>query len=274
MSEHAAPAKQRALSSEAMRALSERFRASGERTCEAFRVLAAQLDATPTAPEVIEAIRRELHRVHGTAGTYGYHEASRLAAKLEERALRWAADPSLDREQRGRMIDQLAGVLALAFGLPVAPPMGHTEAEVPLLDFAGEIAVEADGPDVIVVEDDPALRDMLLYALKSTGHRVKVFATGPDALTALLAMPVDARAARRPLVLLDVDLPGLDGHSLHERLRVERPGVFAVVFQTAHAGEVEQLRALHGGAVDYVIKPLNLRVLLAKLPIWMRQGAD
>ena len=45
------------------------------------------------------------------------------------------------------------------------------------------------------------------------------------------------------------------------------------MFQTVHAGEVEQIRALHGGAIDYVIKPLNLRVLLAKMPTWLRQAA-
>lgn len=272
MSENGAPVKQRALSGEAMRALSERFRASGARTCEAFRTLAAQLGTTPTAPEVIEAVRRELHRVHGTAGTYGYHDASRLAAKLEERAVRWAADPMVDREQRGRMIEQFAGVLALAFGLPVGAPIGGEDVEVP--EDGPELQItDGSGPDVIVVEDDVALRDMLVYALRTTGRSVEAFASGPEALSALLAMPIPS-GPRRPLVLLDVDLPGLDGHSLHERLRVERPGAFAVVFQTVHAGEVEQLRALHGGAVDYVIKPLNLRVLLAKLPVWMRQAAE
>ncbi len=89
---------------------------------------------------------------------------------------------------------------------------------------------------------------------------------------------VEARSrteVRHFLELLDVDLPGLDGHSLHERLRVERPGAFSVVFQSAHGSETEQLRALTNGALDYVVKPLNLRVFLAKVPIWLRQaGAD
>jgi DNA-binding response OmpR family regulator len=72
-----------------------------------------------------------------------------------------------------------------------------------------------------------------------------------------------------PLVLLDVDLPGLDGFSLHERLRVERPGVFTTIFLTARAGEAEQLRAYRAGAIDYVAKPVNLRILMAKLPSWL-----
>jgi DNA-binding response OmpR family regulator len=44
------------------------------------------------------------------------------------------------------------------------------------------------------------------------------------------------------------------------------------VFQTVHGGEAEQVRALTNGALDYVVKPLNLRVLLAKIPMWIRRG--
>jgi len=116
----------RTLPPDVMRALQDRFRASGLRTVETLRALAAQLTRTPIAPDVIDAVRRELHRVYGTAGTYGYHEVSRLAGTLEERAIRWADDGVLDRPLRGVMIDEFAGVLdvALAGGAPAdaAPP--------------------------------------------------------------------------------------------------------------------------------------------------------
>jgi CheY-like chemotaxis protein len=250
---------------EMMRALKERFRTSTLRTCAAFRTLGLQLATTPDAPEVVDAVRRELHRVHGTAGSYGFGEASNLAAKLEDRAIRWASDPELDRESRGAMIIEFADVLALAVGDPDA---GSAVAAAPEPQPA---ASSAEVPDVIVVEDDGPLQEMILYALRSGGFTVSAFAEGPRALEALLAMPVPTDG-RRPLVLLDVDLPGIDGHSLHERLRVQRPGVFGFVFQTVHGGEAEQVRALTNGALDYVVKPLNLRVLLAKIPMWIRRG--
>lgn len=63
--------------------LRERFAATAGNTLKAFEVLADQLQRTPTAPEVVDALRRELHRVHGTAGSYGFLEASRLSAALE-----------------------------------------------------------------------------------------------------------------------------------------------------------------------------------------------
>ena len=79
---------------------------------------------------------------------------------------------------------------------------------------------------------------------------------------------------RTPLVLLDVDLPGADGHAVHERLRAERPGTYAVVFITGHADEGDQIRALRSGALDYVSKPVSFRTLAAKIPLWRERAAS
>lgn len=123
-------------------------------------------------------------------------------------------------------------------------------------------------PDVVVVEDDPALADLLGYALTSRGLTHLVYRRGPDALAGLLALKVHGR---RPVVLLDIDLPGLDGFSLFERLRVDRPRDFRVVFISVHASEGDQLRALRAGALDYIVKPVSLRVLMAKIAVWRAQ---
>jgi two-component system chemotaxis response regulator CheY len=121
-------------------------------------------------------------------------------------------------------------------------------------------------PDVIIVEDDNALADMFEYAMRAAGISYRVFSDGLAAIEALLMMQVHGT---RPVVLLDINLPGVDGHSLNERLRVERPGVFAVVFVTVRSAEVDQVRALRAGAVDYLAKPINLRILMTKLPMWL-----
>ena len=120
-------------------------------------------------------------------------------------------------------------------------------------------------PDVIVVEDDSALSEMITFALDAKGLSHRAYSTGPDALAALLEIRVSGQT---PIVLLDVDLPGMDGHSLHERIRLERPGAFHVVFISLHTSEADQLRALQGGALDYLSKPISLRVLMAKLAVW------
>jgi DNA-binding response OmpR family regulator len=120
-------------------------------------------------------------------------------------------------------------------------------------------------PAVVVVEHDDALAEMLAFALESRGLAQRRFATGPAALNALLLM---RPYQHRPIVLLEVDLPGLSGHSLHERLRIDRPEVFDFVFLASHGSEADQLRALQSGALDYITKPVSLRVLAAKLASW------
>jgi DNA-binding response OmpR family regulator len=125
-------------------------------------------------------------------------------------------------------------------------------------------------PDVVVIEDDRALADMVTFALRSAGFTHRAFADGREALDALLAMRT---GGRRVVVICDVDLPGLDGHALHERIRTARPGAFLFVFASSHASEAEQLRALGAGALDWLTKPLSVRVLVAKARHWVAIAA-
>ncbi len=291
---------------EALAALRERYRASVANTVAGFRYLAAQLTVKPENAEVLESLRRELHRVHGTAGSFGFPDASRLAGVLEARAVRWGADPAFDRGTRAAIIAHFASALeAHVCGVPAPPPppqaRHHAPATAPERNVPDEPGPRTTddkprsvslpgaesatvrerphalspqsavrGPDVILVEDDPSLTEMLRYALEASGYTYQHYGTGPEALQALLALQA---GPRRPVVLLDVDLPGLDGFSLHERLRAARPDAFAVVFFTAHASEAEQLRAYRAGVIDYVTKPVNMRILMAKLPSWLERAA-
>jgi CheY-like chemotaxis protein len=293
---------------EALRVLRERYRGSVANTVAGFRYLAAQLTVKPENAEVLESLRRELHRVHGTAGSFGFPDASRLAGVLEARAVRWAADPTFDRGTRGAIIAHFASALeAHVVGMPAPPVPPHARPHSPGTAPGQSVPAEAPPPpqaaaappapaasapttnaapakldaerrtqnasvpDVIFVEDDPSLTEMLRYTLQATGYTFQHYGTGPAALEALLALQT---GKRRPVVLLDVDLPGLDGFSLYERLRAARPNAFAVVFFTAHAAEAEQLRAYRAGVIDYVTKPVNMRILMAKIPAWLALAAS
>jgi CheY-like chemotaxis protein len=293
---------------EGLRALRERYRASVPNTVAGFRYLAAQLTVKPENVEVLESLRRELHRVHGTAGSFGFPDASRLAGVLEARAVRWAADPAFDRGTRGAIIAHFASALeAHVCGMPAPPAPPHARPHAPGTAPGQAVQAEpapaspgpaqpaatrpegthpqpaaatpatrppepaATGPHVILVEDDPSLIEMLRYALEASGYTYLHYGTGPEALQALLALKT---GLRRPVVLLDVDLPGLDGFSLYERLRATRADAFAVVFFTAHASEAEQLRAYRAGVIDYVTKPVNMRILMAKLPSWLERAGS
>lgn len=119
---------------------------------------------------------------------------------------------------------------------------------------------------MIYVEDDPALAELLEYGLRARGYRFLSFRNGREALQELLTLDVHGT---HPLLLLDVDLPALDGYSILEALQRDRPGTYRVVFTTVHGSEDEQLRGLEAGALDYLLKPISLRVALEKIKRWV-----
>ena len=237
---------------------------------DALAALVARLAARGDDVEVLGAIRREAHKVRGSAGSYGFAEASQVAAELEEIVKAWLDHPvgSDHAGMRGGVAATL--VRRLAASLPLeqeAAEAAQSSAAIAGPATAAEGSrPPADVPEVILVEDDPALLELMEYGLKTRGYRYVVYRNGREALAALVALDV---ASARPLLLLDVDLPALDGYSMLDALQRERPGVFRAVFTTVHGTEEEQLRGLQAGAIDYLVKPSSLQVALEKIRRWV-----
>lgn len=112
---------------------------------------------------------------------------------------------------------------------------------------------------------------MLGFALDQVRLTHDLYTSGTEVLQALLTMPATTSP---PLVVLDVDLPGVDGHAILERLGVERPNAFLIVVLSSHADESVQVRSLLAGALDHLAKPFNVRVLVAKLQRWTALSAS
>jgi len=232
--------------------------------------LADRLAVAANDTEALDGLRRETHKIRGSAGSYGFWEASRLAAGMEETAKDWVARPNDADLDRGSIAQWFVVQLAESLRLE-APPPGERSARpaptpAPSPPPAPAIAPAPDAPEVILVEDDPALAGLLEYGLRARGYRFVTFRNGRDALDALLALDV---GELHPLLLLDVDLPALDGYSILDTLTRERPGQYRVVFTTVHGDESEQLRGLEAGALDYLVKPISLRVALEKVRRWV-----
>ena len=131
------------------------------------------------------------------------------------------------------------------------------------VQMAGTAEVPAETVDIALVEDDTAIVDLLSHALSGEGWTLKTLADGDAALDALASDPARVQAR---LVLLDWNLPGLDGFSVLRRLR--ESGVLGrtrVVMLTARTSDADVLRALELGASDHIAKPFSLPVLLEKL---------
>jgi CheY-like chemotaxis protein len=122
---------------------------------------------------------------------------------------------------------------------------------------------DAQSVDVVLVEDDETLAALLRHALSTRGYSSHWIRGGYEAVEQLTG---NGATVRGRLLLLDVDLPGLDGLALLRRLA--RDGVTRtarVVMLTARSGELEVVEALQLGAVDHVSKPFSVPVLMERV---------
>ncbi|MGW4726852.1 two-component system response regulator CseB [Streptomyces sp. S1] len=115
---------------------------------------------------------------------------------------------------------------------------------------------------VLFVEDDDVIREATQLALERDGFRVTAM---PDGLSGL-----DSFRARRPdIALLDVMLPGMDGVSLCRRIRDE--STVPVIMLSARADSIDVVLGLEAGADDYVTKPFDGSVLMARIRAVLRR---
>jgi two-component system, OmpR family, response regulator MtrA len=115
---------------------------------------------------------------------------------------------------------------------------------------------------VLLVEDDPAARQGLELALRRLGYEVCLAETGEAALDGTCEATVD-------VVVLDVMLPGMDGFEVCRRLR--RGSDVPVIMLTARGDDLDIVGGLEAGADDYVVKPVEPRVLDARIRAVLRR---
>ena len=115
---------------------------------------------------------------------------------------------------------------------------------------------------ILVVEDEPALRDTLTYNLKKDGFTVETVGDGRSAIEA-------ARRLKPDLVVLDIMLPELDGFEVARILRREM--TTPILMLTARDDEIDRVVGLEVGADDYLTKPFSMRELMARVKAQIRR---
>lgn len=118
-------------------------------------------------------------------------------------------------------------------------------------------------PRVLLVEDEPAIADTLIYALETECFSVTHALTGTDALAAFDADPHD-------FAILDIGLPDMTGLDVCRRLR-EKSSI-PILFLTARDAEVDRILGLELGGDDYVTKPFSPREIVARVRAILRRG--
>ena len=116
---------------------------------------------------------------------------------------------------------------------------------------------------IMIIEDDPAIRDELALLLENEGYK-------SVPVTDFNSIPNQAARERPDLILLDIGLPGQDGFSLCAALRkdVSAP----VIFVTSRDSGLDEVRALSLGGDDYITKPYSVPVLLARIKAVLRRS--
>ena len=121
-----------------------------------------------------------------------------------------------------------------------------------------------DRQRILVVDDEPELRQMLRRYLVAEGFEVSEAADGEKGLSKI-------RVARPELIVLDVGLPGKDGFTVLQEIR--KVSDVPVIMLTARAEEVDRVVGLTIGADDYIVKPFSPRELVARVKAVLRRGA-
>jgi two-component system response regulator MprA len=119
---------------------------------------------------------------------------------------------------------------------------------------------------ILIVDDDLAVASLLRRGFAYEGYKVDTAASGADALKIALERPPD-------LVVLDIMMPGMDGLEVCRRLRAGDRSL-PILFLTAKDAPKDQIEGLETGADDYVTKPFDLDVLLARVKALLRRGSD
>ncbi|HSJ89731.1 MAG TPA: response regulator transcription factor [Anaerolineales bacterium] len=116
---------------------------------------------------------------------------------------------------------------------------------------------------ILVVEDEPALRDTLCYNLKKDGFKVEAVGDGRAGIDA-------ARTLNPDLIVLDLMLPEIDGFEVCRILRREM--TMPILMLTARDDEIDRVVGLEVGADDYLTKPFSMRELLARVKAQLRRS--
>ena len=125
----------------------------------------------------------------------------------------------------------------------------------------------AAGSSILVVEDEPAIQELVAVNLEHAGHEVRRAASAEEARRAIHDSLPD-------LVVLDWMLPGESGQALARRLRVERrTRDIPIIMLTARVEEHDRVAGLEAGADDYIAKPFSPRELIARVKAVLRRRA-
>jgi len=121
---------------------------------------------------------------------------------------------------------------------------------------------------ILIVEDDPAIQELLSHAMSKEGWKIIQAVNGEDGLKLLKTKKVDC-------ILLDIMLPGIDGLKTLKKIReIDQCKNVPIIMTTAKGEESDIITGLELGADDYVVKPYSPKVLIARIRAGLRRNEE
>ena len=146
----------------------------------------------------------------------------------------------------------------------LCPRLGPAEIPVVLLKSLNEIITGMEKKKIMVVDDEPDIREILQFNLENAGYEV-VPASSAETALELCDQDVD-------LILLDVMMEGMSGFKMAEVLRKERRSQIPVIFLTARSAENDLLTGFSAGGDDYISKPFSINEVLARVKAVLKRS--
>src|SRR5699024_9442106 len=119
-----------------------------------------------------------------------------------------------------------------------------------------------NAPSILIVEDEPAIADNIVYALRTEGFTPQWVRTGREALEQIHSDPPE-------LMILDIGLPDMNGFDVCRQVRAK--AALPVIFLTARDSEIDKVVGLEIGGDDYMVKPFSPRELTARIRARLRR---
>jgi len=210
-------------------------------------------------PDTLDPLREMRHRLRSPlAIVYGYAsllEAHAAQGTLDETAVvEWARAMQLETERLDALIGELAGQPPSKRPAPVEARAIDAHTTVPSSDQAISI---------LVVDDEPGLREFVSVTLKLAGFRPLLVGDGAQVADSVLRDKPD-------LVLMDLTMPSMSGLAALKHLRGLGSSV-PVIMLTARDQQTDKIEAFDAGADDYLVKPFNARELVARVSAVLRR---
>ena len=215
-------------------------------------------------PLSTEDLERAMHLGHGLAGsgtTFGFPAVTDAGRKLDaflERLLRSLPDEEAMGDEDRAIFESLMTDLKKSCESALADKSEKTGPTKAPLSKSPQDEIK-ETYHVLLVDDDESILDIITLKLRQIGVRVSIARTGDAALRVIAKEIPD-------LIVLDIMMPGISGHEVLRRLKQDADFVnVPVIMLTSKTEQKDVVSALHGGAIDYVIKPVDPEKLVARI---------